>query len=223
MIKSSLVGSALLAALLAWQPAAQGPFHELGGERIYIDYNATADEGAVVVVAESSGVGMSRADVYSPLDQAVLRIGGPTNFEVGVNRIEIESAEGELASILEHFPQGTYSIRSRTLDGGFASGTAEFSHELLAPPSIVYPRDGMINIPSSGFVVQWTAVQGAEGYEVIMEQGDSDGLSVTVPAGQTEFQIPAGVLISGMRTILEIVAIAPNGNRTAAEVEFAVL
>ena len=80
----------------------------------------------------------------------------------------------------------------------------------------------MLGVAISGLTIQWAAVQGADGYEIIMEQGDSDGLSVTLPAKQNEFRVPEEVLNSGQRTVVEIVAISPNGNRTAAEVEFTV-
>jgi len=66
--------------------------------------------------------------------------------------------------------------------------------------------------------VSWIPDPDARAYRVILEQNDNDGLIVTLPPGSHNFQVPDGVLDSGMETQVEVGVVAHNGNCTLVEV-----
>jgi hypothetical protein len=94
------------------------------------------------------------------------------------------------------------------------------SHELAAAALITYPLDGATGVPLSNLTITWTNDPSASGYRIGLEQGDTDGIRALLPGNSGSFQVPPGVLESGVETQLEISAIAANGNLTTVQLVF---
>jgi hypothetical protein len=198
---------------------AGAAYRELGEERLTIKYDATAGLAVVVAEAESEEP-LSGVEVRDPRGAPVLRLsagGGPL---VGLSEFIVESRETSASALAQVYVEGEYQMRCRTMGGELALGSAVLSFELPAPPQPIYPFEGATLVPTQDLLVSWTPDPGAAGFEVVLEQGETDRLAVQLPAGTSEFRVPDGVLAPGTRSHLEVGAVGPNGNRTFVQVEF---
>ena len=75
-------------------------------------------------------------------------------------------------------------------------------------------------IVSTNLTVSWVPDPEARAYRVILEQGETDGLTAVLPARSSSFQVPDGILAPGTESHVEVGAIGPNGNCTLVEVSF---
>ena len=132
----------------------------------------------------------------------------------------LESRETTLQPLFDIYPEGTYTLRARSMDGRPVLGRAKFSHQLPAAPQILFPQEGDADVPVTGLQVRWNADPSAARFRVVLEQGDNDGLQVELPAGTTSMVVPDGVLRSGTETLVEVGAVGANGNCTLVEVSF---
>jgi hypothetical protein len=110
-------------------------------------------------------------------------------------------------------------MRANTPEGLPAVGYAELSHQLQRPPVLLQPFDGAQGISTTPLVV-WVPDPEVSEYRVNLEQGETDGLSVRLPAGSGAFQVPYGVLRPGTETQVEVGAVGRNGNVTLVESYF---
>jgi hypothetical protein len=89
-------------------------------------------------------------------------------------------------------------------------------------PAISSPVDGATDIPTSGAVIEWQPVPGAEAIFVEVED-DTDGgreLLVRLDGDATSFPIPDQFLKDGTEYAVELKALSPNGNQSAADSTF---
>ncbi|MBL8858348.1 MAG: hypothetical protein JNL28_07595 [Planctomycetes bacterium] len=190
--------------------------------KLVLECNVT--QGTAAIFAE--------ADCDQKLQQIVVR--DPSGADVfkswvagerglGLQGFKFETSEGTAAEVLANYPEGNYLIQARTTTTSGALGTAYLSHRILRPVTITYPLNGAVNVPSTGLVLTWTPTADAAGYQIILEQGDSDGLKIDMPPGCHSLTVPDGFLRSRTHTTFEVMAEAQNGNRTAIEVEFTTL
>jgi hypothetical protein len=88
---------------------------------------------------------------------------------------------------------------------------------------VAYPTDGMVDVPTTGLVLQWDLDPEAVSYRVNLEQNETDVMTVVLRPGTSSFRVPDGVLEAGMRSQLEIGSVGPNGNSTVVEILFRTL
>jgi hypothetical protein len=188
-------------------------------ERMVIEYTPAADEAVVRMDAENEG-GVDRVEVRDPRGVTRLSLQAQHGRIEGIQGMVIESREMGLDDLLATYRQGTYSLRGRSVDGLTVIGSAVLSHELLAEPVVLYPTPGEQGVPAERVKVAWIPDAQADRYRVVLEQGESDGLAVELPAGSSSFLVPEGVLRDATETFVEIAAIASNGNSTTVEVPF---
>lgn len=219
MFKSILFVSALALAALGWQQERNRPVLSLKEEAMTLRYAAGADEGVILVEAESEAR-LDHVQIVRPDGQLVFELRSPSEASNGVMRFAVEMLESDMGSLSESYPEGVYDILARTADGRLAKGSAFLSHALPLAPQVVYPRDGAIGVPSSNLVVTWLPDRAATGYRVDLEQNENDGLTVQLPAGSNSLRVPDGVLAPGTETSLEVSAIGANGNCTLVELRF---
>lgn len=210
---------ALVALAALGMPRAPAPaplrFKE---EAVTIRYSATERLASLVFEAESE----------EPVGGAEVRhrSGGPAlglvlgDARSTVSGFVIESAEVPLEELLELYPAGLYAFRGRSVDGRSVRGSGTLAHALPEAPVITFPRPGARDVPADDLVVRWARDANALGYEIVLEQGDNDGLSVRLPAGSDSLQVTGGLLAGGTETHLEVAAIGATGNRTQVELAF---
>ena len=207
----------LACAAFGWTPERRGPVTPLGPSEMTLEW--TPGEGCVVRIASESEEDLERVQVLRPDGRQLVDIAAHHGSRRGLTGLEIELRESDLDTLIREYAEGTYAIRASTVGGGEAAGSAVLSLALAAAPLIEHPQAGA-NVSIHHLAVNWSTVEGAIAYEVQIEQGDDDGLRVRLPPQQTSFQVPHDLLAPGTETTVEVVAIAPNGNRTVSQSVF---
>lgn len=205
--------------LLLGSSGESGATRQFKEERLVIEYTVTASEAALVMSAESE-VPLGMVELRDPLGRPALRLQAGASRDLSLSGFNVESRESSLAELLEAYPAGPYTFGGRTVAGHVLVGGAELNHELPEAARVLWPNEGALDVPTHGLTVRWEGDAQAAGFHVILEQGENDGVSVTVPAGASSLDIPGGVLAPGTETLLEIATIGENGNRTLVEVSF---
>jgi len=150
---------------------------------------------------------------------------------------EPPSSEFSFADLKAAFPEGQHAVRGESFDGTILVGSATFTHDVPAPPTITSPEiaeepRGTRKNPVSrdGFHVRWDDVTenvvggpvNITGYEVIVTKevaDDPHGFSrptydVHVPATVNSLSVPAEFLEAGTVYELEVLALEASGNQT---------
>ena len=220
---------------------AQAAAAEMAGARLIVEYNATDEDLGVHGQFEADG--WSELCVFDPTGKLVLEIRPQSQLrDLGVGSIFFESQEppAEQFSFDElkaAFPEGEYSVRAVALDGQILGGSADFTHDIPAAPSIIRPTvaedeasaDSAV-VPIDGRAVEWEPVtETVEGepvtitaYEVIitnLEHDDPHGFSqpvfdVHVPASTNLLTVSPEFLEPDTSYELEVLALELSGNQT---------
>lgn len=134
------------------------------------------------------------------------------------------------------FPEGMYRVRGRSFDGRTLVGSARFTHDVPAAPTITAPalaedpeKPGA-PVSRKGLVVDWKPVKetvtgeavSISGYEVIVtkeEHEDPHGFSqpiydVHVRPSVNALRVPAQFLESDTLYELEVLSLEESGNQT---------
>lgn len=219
MFKTTISISLLALTAVGWQSQNPRPVSILlKEERMILEHNVTLGEAVVRFEAESEE-DLGRVQVNRPNGERLFALEAP-NATRGLSGFKIELQEGSLESILSTYAEGAYDIRARAASGRTALGSAVLSLDLPPAPRLIFPYEGAEDVSTSRLVVYWRPERWVTGYRIQMEQGESDGLVVQLPAGRSSLQIPDGFLAPDTETQLEIAAIGSNGNRTVVEVNF---
>ena len=224
MFKTAFAVALFALTALGWQRqgAKSGALDfalALKEEKMILEHNVTVGEAVVRFEAESEEQ-LDRVQVRRPNGERLFVLEAANGTVRGLSGFAIELQEASLESIRAAFAEGEYDILATTAAGRVAEGSASLSLELPPPPHVLYPREGAVDVPTSGLTVHWVRDRWNSGYRVQLEQGETDGLAVTLPPGRNSLQIPDGFLARGAETHLEIAAIGANGNLTVVEVDF---
>jgi hypothetical protein len=143
---------------------------ELADTKLYIEHNATdgdtgvhallaADGWTTLCLTDPNGQRLVVADPQGPLG------------ELGVADLFWESREPEnreysIADLEDDFPEGEYLVSAVDFEGNPLAGTADFTHDIPAPPTIISPSPlaedaetaGDVTTSPEGFVVRWKPV-----------------------------------------------------------------
>jgi hypothetical protein len=215
---------------------------ELSDASIIIEVNSTDGDAGFQVFLD--GDGWRNARVYDSIGRQVLHvsaigglknIGGGTELFIESSEPEYEDLDGML-ELIELLPEGEYYFLARTTDNNWATGTAEFTHDVPAGPEILNPigpenEDGCVTgVFVDSTFIEWSPVttdifgEGGieiEGYQVIVEADDDEAphleFSVTVPAATTMVSVPPEALAEGFAFTFEVLAIEASGNQTITE------
>lgn len=190
---------------------------KLKEERISIEYTVTSGEATLTAQAETE-LQLGDVVVSAPGGRPLMNLRAMPGQDRAMQGFVVEMKELELPELLQTYTAGIYRMRGRTVDGHPVTGSAVLSHALLPAPVVTYPLQD--EVVETSFDVTWSPVPGARAYVIGLEQGDSDNLAASLPASQTVFSVPAGVLAPGRESHLEVAAVGANGNRTVVEVEF---
>lgn len=219
MHKSTFAALALAFVAPAQQQPELRTQFELNGARVVLEYHWTHGEVAMIVEAESDQQ-LEHLEVRAPDGRLLLDLNAGGGQPLVLSGLRIESVVTVPSELLSAWPEGEYTLFGRARDGRLGRGHTQLSHRLLRPPVVTYPSNGSTGVPTNNLVVTWNLNPATSAYEIVLEQDDADDLKATVRAGSNSFQVPSGMLLPGTETVLEVVAISPEGNRTASEVTF---
>lgn len=117
------------------------------------------------------------------------------------------------------FPEGSYRFDATTILGESLIEETDLTHTLLPAPGFS-PMDGEVVDPND-VVIVWSAVPGADGYVVEVENDDL-GVNITaeLPPDVVSFTIPPGFLIPGVEYEIGVGTLTEEGNLAIAEGSF---
>jgi hypothetical protein len=201
--------------------------------KLIVEYNATDEDIGVHGAFDDHG--WSRLCVYDPTGRQVLSVGPQSQLkDLTMAGIFFESREPPVkqfgfADLKRKFPEGRYQVRGLTFDGKQLVGSAKFTHNVPARPTVTAPRDNATVDPRD-VTVRWNDVTrtvdgrpvNITGYEVIVTRENHDdphGFSkpiydVHVPADRNSLRVPAEFFEPGNEYELEVLALEKSGNQT---------
>ena len=206
--------------------------------RIIIEFNASAQDVGIQVLVD--GEPWKHLRVFSPNGRRVLDITGKRSLgKQGLTELFFESSEPSLVELplpefLVRFPEGTYALEGKTIDGIGLEGTAILSHVIPAGPEIISPvslDDNPPVVDPSNAVIEWNPVTDTItdsdtfeiiGYQVIVEQVEPRRIfSIDLPALVTSVVVPPDFFLQpDTLHKFEVLAIEASGNQTITEGEF---
>ena len=217
----------------------RGPAVRLPATKLYIEHNSTDEDTGVHGLFD--GVDWTTLCVFDPRGRQILEVEPKRQLRrQSISGIFFESAEPPndevpIERILARFPEGNYSVRGRTSEGGRLTGTAIFTHAIPAGPVIIHPQDGDV-VPASDLEVSWEHVTMTitgepiirTGYEVIVTKevpDDPNGFSrpvldVHLPPSESSLTIPDEFLEADTTYELEVLVLEVSGNQTISVVFF---
>lgn len=211
--------AAMVALGLGAPVLAQEEFEEA---RIYIEYNESDNDLGFHVSLD--GEDWTDLKIYDPNGTKIMDITAKGGYKnLGLTELFFEGAEPNLAEfpleeLLALFPPGEYTFIGKLADGGQIVGTAAFTHDVPAGPSVSTPAAEC----GDTIDITWTP---NEVPAAILPDGDIDvveyqvivgSFQVTVPESVTRVTIPEQyyqTLSSGPHGF-EVLAIDASGNQT---------
>jgi hypothetical protein len=214
---------------------------QIATAKLIIEFNSTDDDLGVHGAFDDQG--WKTLCVFDPNGRAVLEVGPQgqlrdlTMAGIFFESREPPSSEFSFADLKATFPEGQYAVRAESFDGTILLGSATFTHDVPAPPTITSPeiadepRDTKKNpVSRDDLVIGWDHVTktvdgepvNITGYEVIITKevaDDPHGFSrptydVHVPASVNSLSVPAEFLEAGTVYELEVLALEVSGNQT---------
>lgn len=209
----------LALAALAPSPGLAGGFEEVA---LRFEQNATDGDFEIVLEIKSGSKGLDRLSVEAPGGRTVFELVCPEPATLGLRQFILESPEPpDLPAVVKAFPEGTYVIRGRTVDGAALEDEAELTHELPAAAGFVVPAEDAEDVVLEELVIRWDSPVGIERIEVEIEDEETGAAVVAVlPARITSFSPPEGFLEEGAEYTLALGTVAASGNKTFVETSF---
>lgn len=203
--------------------------------RLKIEYNATDGDAGLQVFVDAKA--WRSISITNPQGREVVRVeAGDVIKNYGLTELFSERSEPPFAEFpfeefKRLFPEGPYTFRGMTIDGGRLESVFRLTHRVPDGPNIVSPAEGAVVSPRN-LVVRWEPVTSPRGvnvvaYEVlVVTDAPARGnptrvLDVTLPASATRLPVPAEFLLpGGYKT--EVLAIEAGGNQTLTQVAFTI-
>jgi len=215
LLGATLVGSTFL--ILGPAAPLTIPFDEA---EIFVEYNAT-DEDAEVVVSVDADMGLGRFRIVNPLGKQILDLRSKHTKDIGTRKIDLETPEPSLGTVLAAYPEGRYLFLGKSTNGVSLLSEVWLTHDLPAAPEITYPLDGATGVPLDGASATWTAGPDADSFFVELEQEElGEDIQSNCAGDTSSFGFPAGWLEPLTEYQLGVGARAENGNLTVVEIHF---
>ncbi len=201
-------------------PADAEPFDTA---EIHVERNATDDDTEIVIEAVGGDDGLCQFRIYAPDGRPIAQFASVDRSTGGQREFLIETPEPPGDAILASYPEGLYRFLGRSCEGERFDSADPLSHDLPAAAVITSPAADSEVDGSSGIVIEWSAVPGVAEYILELENESADpeqSLSLNLPAGTTQFEVPASWVASGAEYQVGVATVAPNGNVVFAEIQF---
>jgi hypothetical protein len=211
----TVMAVAITSVLATSNAVSAGKFEEVS---VIFEQNAT--EGNVEVVFEINGgdEALETLIVRAPNGRTIIN----ATFIAGMRELEFESPEppDQVALLKKNYPEGMYHFYAITLSGELLHAMAPLSHALPETTTFLSPGKDATGVPLNQSI-SWSAVLGAVGYIVEIENDDLDAeTTIQVPASTTTIEPPAGFLLPGTEYELQISTIGADGNISFVETSF---
>jgi len=207
--------------------------------KLIIEYNSTDDDIGVHGAFDDHG--WSELCVYDPNGKQVLAVKPQAQLKdltmagIFFESREPPSTEFSFGDLKAKFPEGQYQVSGITFDGKGLTGSATFTHNVPAPPTITSPLEGDV-VSTTDLVIEWEDVTETidgnpvtiTGYEIIItkvEHTDPHGFSqpifdVYVPPDRNALSASVEFLEPGTEYELEVLALEVSGNQTITSSSF---
>ena len=214
---------------------------QIATAKLIIEYNATDDDFGVHGAFDDQG--WKTLCVFDPTGRPVLEVGPQgqlrdlTMAGIFFESREPPASEFSFADLEAAFLEGHYPVRAESFDGTIIVGSATFTHDVPAPPTITSPaiadepRGAKRNpVSRDNAVIAWERVTktvdarpvNITGYEVILTKevaDDPHGFSrptydVHVPATVNSLSVPREFLEADTVYEVEVLALEVSGNQT---------
>lgn len=214
---------------------------QIADAKLIIEFNSTDDDIGVHGAFDDHG--WKALCVFDPTGRRVLDVGPQgqlrdlTMAGIFFESREPPSSEFSFADLKTAFPEGQYSVLADSFDGTTLVGSATFTHDVPAPPTITSPqlaedaRGTKRNpVPLEDLAITWDDVTqtvdgrpvSITGYEVIVTKefhDDPHGFSrpiydAHVPPDLNSLRVPAEFFEPNTVYELEVLALEVSGNQT---------
>jgi hypothetical protein len=186
--------------------------------QIFFEFNSTANDAGIQVFLDAEG--WKELEIRDTRGREMIELEASGGMKkLGLTELRFEGAEPEPQEVLDTFPAGEYKFRGTTVDRYRLVGEATLSHEIPPAPEFT-PANGEVVDPDD-VVIQWKAIGGIETYQVIVESDANElVLEISLSGDTTELHVPPTFLEPNLEYKVEVLAIAPSGNRTITEGTF---
>lgn len=215
------------------------PFDEA---HIFFELNDT--DGDLGIHALIDGEPWKKLEIEDPKERRMLLVyvNGRLRRQ-GLTELFFESAEPTFDGLspeefFRRFPEGTYEIEGKTLEGDELESEAEVTHVMPAPPVVkvngvdaAEDCDAELPVVSDPVTISWDPVTlshpdlGTSGveievvnYEVVVEIDETPFRTSTIlPPDATSFQVPSEILALSDEVKFEVLVREASFNQTAVE------
>jgi hypothetical protein len=230
------IGSPLAASAADPDDACEfepGSKAKIATAKLIVEYNATDQDIGVHGAFDDQG--WSKLCVFAPDGRPVLAVTPESQLrDLTMAGIFFESREPPIdefsfEDLRARFPEGQYKVRGLSFDGKLLVGSATFTHDVPAAPTVTVPADGAVVDPND-VTVEWDDVTetvdgepvNITGYEVIVTKEnhvDPHGFSqpiydVHVGPDRNSLSVPAEFFDPDNEYELEVLALEESGNQT---------
>ena len=208
---------------------------------LYFEHNSTAGDTGIHGMFDSST--FAELCVYDPSGKQILAIkpqnqlGKLTMAGIFFESREPEHSETPVEEHLRNFPEGQYAVRGVTYDGIGYHGAATLTHNIPAPPKLIFPKEmadeadikTAVIVPQN-VIIKWEPVTKTifgkpveiAGYEVIVRRltpANPHGFAhanydVHVLPTATELAVPDSFWEPNTPYEFEVLALEASGNQT---------
>jgi hypothetical protein len=194
---------------------------------LFIETNATDRDAGLQLDLDAEDWG--RLTIGDPNGQPLLNVKGKGRLrEFGLTELFFEASEPSFdefpfTKLKKRFPEGNYTFRGRTVDGGELVGSDRLSHLVPDGPVVTFPTEGA-QVDPNGLTVTWEPVTTPAGvaivrYIVNVTQENRE-LTMDLESTSTSASIPSQFLKPGTETGVEVLAREKSGNQTITAVSF---
>jgi hypothetical protein len=140
---------------------------------------------------------------------------------VGQADVAFDTTEPSLAELMDAYPPRRYRFSGKDVEGTRLFNVVTLSYEFADAVENVFPVEDDTDIPTSGLVVSWTLSGEPAAIRVAVENEETGGVvEIDLPGDATEFAVPDGFLEPGTEYVVDVIAIARNGNLTVHDALF---
>ncbi len=210
---------------------------------LYFELNDT--DGDLGIHSLIDGEPWKKLEIEDPYEREMLNIKVQGRLKrQGLTELFFESAEPTFDELtpeqfFHRFPEGTYEIEGKTLEGEELESTAELSHVLPAPAGNILVSgipasddcDVTVPVVTTPVTISWDPVTTShpelgradivevDKYQLVVEREEPTLLiySVDLPPTVTSFPVPESFTDLGDEFKYEILVRATTGNQTATE------
>lgn len=244
VLRQSLIMTVALAFVTIPGVAAATEDEETSLDVAEVFFELNNTDGDLGLHALIDGEAWQTLEIESPEEDQLLMIRAVRSLAAqGLTEIFFESAEPTFEDLapedfFARFPEGSYEISAKTIEGGELESKTEITHLLPAPPQInvnsSVAADGCdAELPTvmAPVTISWDPVTESHpelgrtfepinvvNYEVVVEIDETPFRTSTIlPPDVTSFQVPSEILALGEEIKFEVLAREESFNQTAVE------